>query len=564
MLMAKQFMLMEPKNDNFNELIGGSNKYLVPRFQRDYAWDIEQWEDLWNDVIALEYEGFHYMGYTVLQQKQQYQYEVIDGQQRLVTLTLIILAAMKAIRTMIEQGKDADQNQERLDEITKKFIGEKNFVSLQVVSKLELNRNNNRYFQRICSTLDAPNSRGMTSTNKQIRKCFEFFANKHYGETGADVAKFIANFSSSMVFTKIIVQDDLNAYKVFETLNARGVQLSTPDLLKNYLFSVVTKDSNIDDDELDELDERWREIIDDLGESNVSDFVRYHHNMSRRMVTKKELFSSMRKVVQTPQQAYRYLKDLAEYAPIYASLLNPNDAWWAEQEQEYREAVHYLNAIKLFNIKQPLTILMIAFKNFTAQEFIKLVRYLYVLSIRYNVVCHLSPSEQEFAYNQIAIKISNKDYKRASHIKNSEEFKKLYPDDRTFFNAFEFYRMPSRQTAKKIRFLLAEIENYLGHSCDYNKTTLEHICPYNPEEAWIDYFGEGINDVKDRLGNMILMDKDELKRANFTKKKQTYDDSSFKIAKKVATHVDWDLENVNHQQKWMATQAVETWSVKDR
>lgn len=63
---------------------------------------------------------------------------------------------------------------------------------------------------------------------------------------------------------------------------------------------------------------------------------------------------------------------------------------------------------------------------------------------------------------------------------------------------------------------------------------------------------------------MILMDKDELKRANFTKKKQTYDDSSFKIAKKVATHVDWDLENVNQQQKWMATQAVETWSVKDR
>lgn len=51
--MAKQFMLMEPKNENFNELIGGSNKYIVPRFQRDYAWDVEQWEDLWSDVTAL-------------------------------------------------------------------------------------------------------------------------------------------------------------------------------------------------------------------------------------------------------------------------------------------------------------------------------------------------------------------------------------------------------------------------------------------------------------------------------------------------------------------------------
>lgn len=57
------------KNENFNELIGGSNKYIVPRFQRDYAWDVEQWEDLWSDVTALDDEGFHYMGYIVLQQK---------------------------------------------------------------------------------------------------------------------------------------------------------------------------------------------------------------------------------------------------------------------------------------------------------------------------------------------------------------------------------------------------------------------------------------------------------------------------------------------------------------
>lgn len=218
--MAKQFMLMEPKNENFNELIGGSNKYLVPRFQRDYAWDIEQWEDLWSDINSLDEEGFHYMGYIVLQQKEQYQFEVIDGQQRLVTLSLIVLAAMKAIKTMISKGEDEQENQERLDEITKKFVGTKNFVSLKVVSKLELNRNNNRFFQKICSTLEAPNNRGMTSTNKLIRKCFDFFSQKHFGNTGSEIAQFIADLSSSMVFTKIIVQDDLNAYKVFETLNA--------------------------------------------------------------------------------------------------------------------------------------------------------------------------------------------------------------------------------------------------------------------------------------------------------------------------------------------------------
>lgn len=559
--MAKQFMLMEPKNENFNELIGGSNKYLVPRFQRDYAWDIEQWEDLWSDINGLDDEGFHYMGYIVLQQTEQYQYEVIDGQQRLVTLSIIVLAAMKAISEIIERGEDEEDNKERLDEITKKFVGNKNLVSLKVVNKLELNRNNSRYFKQICSTLEAPNHRGITSTNKLIRKCFEFFSAKEFGNTGAEIAQFIMDFSSAMVFTKIIVQDDLNAYKVFETLNARGVQLSTPDLLKNYLFSIVTKDDNIDIEELNELDEQWSELIVQLGENNVSDFVRYHHNSYRKMVTKKELFSSMRRAVTAPSEAYAYLKDLIKYAPVYASLINPSDSWWAEQPPKYKDALHYLVGIRLFNIKQPLAVLLPAFTNFTPEEFVKTVKYLYVLSIRYNVICHLSPSEQESLYNQIAIKVSNKEYKRASHIKNAEEFQRLYPDDNAFFNAFEFHRMPSRQTAKKIRFILSEIENYLGFHCDFNKTTLEHICPYNPEKQWIDDFGEGINDVRDRLGNMVLLDKDELKRASFSDKKAAYDKSKYHLAQKVTEHEKWNLDSVNEQQRWMAEQAVKTWRI---
>ena len=559
--MSNQFMLMEPKNENFNELIGGSSKYIVPRFQRDYAWDIQQWEDLWNDISSLESEGFHYMGYIVLQQTEQYQFEVIDGQQRLVTLSIIVLAAMKALSHMIERGEDEDDNKVRLDELTKKFVGNKNLVSLKVVSKLELNRNNNRYFQKICSSLEAPNHRGITSTNKLIRKCFEFFSLKDFGSNGAEIAQFIMSFSSAMIFTKIIVQDDLNAYKVFETLNARGVQLSTPDLLKNYLFSIVTKNNEIGDDELDDLDENWSELIAQLGESNVSDFVRYHYNSKRKMVTKKELFSSMRRVITAPQEAYAYLKELMEFAPIYASLINPSDSWWAEQPREYKDSLKFLIGIRLFNIKQPLAVLLPAFKYFSPVEFVKTVKYLYVLSIRYNVICHLSPSEQESLYNQIAIKVSGKQYKRASHIKNGEEFRRLYPNDNTFFNAFEFHRMPSRQTAKKIRFLLAEIESFLGYSCDFNKTTLEHICPYNPEQQWVDSFGEGINDVKDRLGNMLLLDKDELKRATFEQKKNKYGNTPFLLAQKVTDYDEWNLDSVNEQQRWLAEKAIQTWRV---
>ena len=61
------FMLKEPTNQTFQELIGNAVKYTVPRFQRDYAWTQEQWEDLWADIETLEAEHFHYMRYIVLQ-----------------------------------------------------------------------------------------------------------------------------------------------------------------------------------------------------------------------------------------------------------------------------------------------------------------------------------------------------------------------------------------------------------------------------------------------------------------------------------------------------------------
>ncbi len=553
-------MLMETANQTFQELVSNGIKYQVPRFQRDYAWEPEQWEDLWADIATIKNEQYHYMGYIVLQRKGQHDFEIIDGQQRLVTLSLVILAAMKNIQSLI--NTNIDENKERLRVLTERYIGSKNPISLKVDSKLSLNRNNRANFKAICSTLEAPNLRGQTHTNKLLNKCFKFFEAKKMGNTGQEIAEFIELISSGLIFTKIVVQDELNAYKVFETLNARGVQLSTPDLLKNYIFSVVTKNNDVSEQELDELDESWSEIITQLGESNFTDFIRYHHNFQASSVTKKDLFSSIRKLVDTPEKAYEYLQSLSKYAPLYASLLNPYDDWWGNQDIVYREVRKYLVGFDLFNIKQPFTVLMAAFYHFSAaDELVKLAKYLYVLAIRYNVVCHLSPSEQELNYNQLAMKIYSREYTRASHLKNSPIFKKLYPDDGTFYNAFEFYKMPSRHSTKKIRFLLAEIETYLGHNTDYTKTTLEHICPYHPDAQWDSYFGEGINDIQDRLGNMVLLEKDELKRASFADKKKTYLVNHYPLAKKVASYDEWNLSNLHDYQVWLSKQAVATWKI---
>ena len=84
--------------------------------------------------------------------------------------------------------------------------------------------------------------------------------------------------ASGLIFTKVSVNNEINAYKVFETLNARGVQLSTPDLLKNYLFSIISKDGNVSNEEIDQLDEKWEYIVDQLGRNSFSDFYVVRNN----------------------------------------------------------------------------------------------------------------------------------------------------------------------------------------------------------------------------------------------------------------------------------------------
>jgi uncharacterized protein with ParB-like and HNH nuclease domain len=109
------------------------------------------------------------------------------------------------------------------------------------------------------------------------------------------------------MFTKIVVQDSLNAYKVFETLNARAVQLSTPDLLKNYVFSVIDQNDDVTEETLNDLDEQWSGIVSQLGTQNFTDFIPYHHNFQKTLETKNQLFSSIKNQIITSEQGFNYL-----------------------------------------------------------------------------------------------------------------------------------------------------------------------------------------------------------------------------------------------------------------
>jgi uncharacterized protein with ParB-like and HNH nuclease domain len=119
-------MNFKTESSTYRKLVGNGLSYQIPRFQRDYSWTDVEWEDLWTDILGTLQEGgepAHYMGYLVLQSKDEKSFDVIDGQQRITTLSLIALSVLKNLNRLVTEGKNPEQNQQRLDQIRNTYIG---------------------------------------------------------------------------------------------------------------------------------------------------------------------------------------------------------------------------------------------------------------------------------------------------------------------------------------------------------------------------------------------------------------------------------------------------------
>ena len=128
--------------------------------------------------------------------------------------------------------------------------------------------------------------------------------------------------SDRLFFTVFTVADELNAYKVFETLNARGVRLSATDLLKNYLFSILHRDGS-HEHELKVLDDRWERIVNRLGAESLPDFLRVHWISRHTSVRQSELFKTIRSSVSARRQVFVLLQTMEEDVDTYLAFTQP-------------------------------------------------------------------------------------------------------------------------------------------------------------------------------------------------------------------------------------------------
>lgn len=549
--------IQNTSTNNFSSIIGNNRKFIVPKFQRDYSWGVEQWDDLWQDILTMiDEEEDHYMGYLVLQTNDDKSFHIIDGQQRFTTVTILILASIKCIKTFVENGVESEDNQQRIDSLLHTYIGNKDSVTLVYDNILVLNRNNDAYFRDYIVKLEELRVRNLKVSEKLMKQCFEFFEQRLRGryESGKDYARFIQTVVDRLYFTQIVVNDEMNAFRVFETLNARGVQLSSSDLLKNYLFSLVDKNSS-HPSRIETLEEKWAKLTDNIKSKKLPEFLRYYWNTGHKSIRANALFKTVRKNVTTDQTVFKLVDDLYRYSDVYMALTDSNDALW--QDAEVKRCVALLN---IFRLKQPFPVLMAAKLNLPDSDFKKLFKNILNLCFRYNVICDRNPNDQDGPFNMLAMLIKKE--KRV-------DYQLLLPiavDDKVFENSFSDKSFPyTSRNVKIVRYILATLEKHNGSTQDVSfideDATIEHIMPQNAEDEW-NVDGDKQRQLVFRIGNTCLLEKKlnmAIKNSSFQEKVKEYAKSSYLDARTIASKNSWTENDIISRQSKMARLAVNVW-----
>lgn len=204
------------------ELFAGK-VFRVPDYQRSYSWDRKNWEDFWNDIKEGINTGTeHYWGTITLkatteesyhcQEEDEYfkVYEVVDGQQRLTTMYLLLLALSNGVKPL-----------------------RKKFIKCGNVYRLELGGPNKGFLRNL---VDSKNPIPKMRTNRLLKGCLDYFTNqiRSFRSLG-DLSEYLQRMSFSLEF---VVQDQTLAVKAFESLNDRGKPLTLLDKTKSYLMFI--------------------------------------------------------------------------------------------------------------------------------------------------------------------------------------------------------------------------------------------------------------------------------------------------------------------------------------
>lgn len=552
---------------NYRELTRNGQSYVVPPYQRDYSWTEEEWDDLWREIVALreEPEATHYLGALIVESTDKNRFVVIDGQQRLATLNLLALAIIARLHHLADDGTDAELNRVWARRLRDRFIGEKHPASISEFSRLSLNETDDHFYRDYLVQMRSHSFPPvLPRSNRLLHDCFRYFGDRlREIEDLCDNGEALMGLMDETVaeqclFVLIEVENDREAYAVFETMNARGVRLTTADLLKNSLFS---KCSTPLDRQL--LDRRWRRLTAAVTPERFAEFVRGHLLTERREVPRSGLFRMVNERVHHPLEVFGLVTRLEKRADFFAALFDPNHEEWRDQD-EARRCIRHL---RRFGVRQLTPLLFTAREQLSRADFVRVLRLLVVVGFRHRVVSGLNPNHLEAVAAAAGRAVGEGVAETPAAVHRLLE--SVYPDDRKMLQDFSVLRLTTRGRERKLaRYILARLEaDASGRTVDADSDlgTVEHILPERPgDESWEEFPEKRQEAFVYRIGNLTLLER----RANrdigngpYPDKVAAYEKSAYALTREIAetAPVEWTPEHLEKRQRRLAERAVQIW-----
>ena len=559
--------LLNTSTSTFLELIGNGRLYKVPAYQRDYSWTEEQWEDLWTDIaeLAERPDDTHYMGALVVEGRSDREFAVIDGQQRIATLSLLTLAVISSLLALADAGVDVEDNRQRAAALRSRFIGEKDPASLVEASKLTLNDTDNAFYQDYLVQLRNPlNARGLPKSNRLLWDCLRYFKRRvddwsGRAPDGARLARLVSETTGrQLMFIRIAVDDDLNAYAVFETLNARGLELSATDLLKNYLFSRLKTAAD-----LQALQRRWQALMATVQQERFPEFLRYHLQCELPRVRSQRLFKLVRERVRSGEDVFTLLDALERRSEVFAALFDPQHPYWIDR----RASAPFVRELNVLRVRQMTPLVFAAWERLDEGDFARVLKLLAAVLFRYSAVSGLNTNALEPLFHEAAKGLLDGRFQTPADV--FAALRSVYVDDTRFEQDFARLAPDSSGQGKKlIRYILARLEaDASGRACDPDADpgTVEHVLPENPSAAWETDFPRDLWDRSVyRLGNLTWLEpalNRQVGNADFGAKRGAYRGSRYQLSASLPDEAgeEWTPARLDARQERMAQRAVHLW-----
>lgn len=558
--------------------------YYIPNYQREYSWEDDELTDFLSDMESiLDSNQKHFFGQIVVHDDQGANKKyIIDGQQRTITSVIFLRALSILYKKEFSNNSEALSYREKGIKKSYKIEGiigaYGDDSDEEEPIRLILGEGDNKFFVEEIFKKDSPGSekakkRSQARMRKAFSKFLAYLKLKVDGKSSIE-EKFKCLNNYFEAFTKrfeimYMEATELDeAFVIFETLNARGKELETSDLLKNYIFSKADKDSIVSYQEL------WNTMTNDLDKIDLTTYIRHFWNSSNELTRMNTLYRKIVSNTKTVEEAKELLKNLAGYAAIYHDLIFPTSASVIEDDT----LIQHLENLSILNAKTftPLILAMYQINKredglkYTEKDISKVASTIENYVFRNATICKRTANNTERFMGETALRIYRGEITTVEEVCKAIE--KEIVTDEEFKTAFKEWcsqnRTINRYILRKLNYEMNETGE-MEVTKDNNKVHLEHIMPDNNSKWKID--DEIHSEYLWRLGNLTLLSGKINKEASnnlFKEKVELYKTSKIDLNETIwkdsrgKERKQWTERDIQDRQNLFAELAIKAWPRK--